>query len=96
MEDILAADDLEHGGESITTWPLIIPVEFTDLLAQRRPEALVILAHWAVLLIHHRELWFVGNAARFIIESVKKHLGQYWEPWLEWPRSQLKFMDDSG
>lgn len=96
MESILVADDPEHGAESITRWPVTIPVGYIELLAQRRPEALVVLAHWAVLLIHHRELWFVGNSGVFIIESVSKHLGRYWEPWLEWPRSQLLALNGDG
>ncbi len=34
----------------VVAWPITAPPEFVDMIKQRRPEAMVILAYWAVLL----------------------------------------------
>ena len=70
-------------------WPIQISTEYLDLLKQRRPEALAILAYYAVLLHSHRNAWLVGGAGRYIIESISGYLGTYWENWLTWPIAAL-------
>ncbi|KFY33305.1 hypothetical protein V494_07718 [Pseudogymnoascus sp. VKM F-4513 (FW-928)] len=70
-------------------WPIQISSEYLDLLKQRRPEALAILAHFAVMLHSHRNAWLVGGAGRYIIESILGYLGTYWENWLAWPRAAI-------
>lgn len=72
------------------TWPVTLTEEYTGLLAQRKPEALVILAYFGVLLHHHRQSWFFGDGGRFLIESITGYLGPYWEKWLVWPNEVLK------
>jgi len=73
----------------IFAWPVIISADFLDLLKQRRPEALAVLAHYAVLLHYHREIWIFNNAGRHLIESITQYLGRYWEKWLAWPNTVL-------
>lgn len=70
-------------------WPIQISSEFLELLKQRRPEALAILAYYAVMLHSHRDVWLVGGAGRYIIESISGYLGTYWENWLAWPSAAL-------
>ncbi|TGO60950.1 hypothetical protein BCON_0031g00280 [Botryotinia convoluta] len=73
----------------ITTWPITLAVEYTDLLDQRRPGALIVLAHFSILLHVCREYWAVGNAGKFLLAVVETYLGRDWEAWLEWPRSKV-------
>ncbi|KAL4881166.1 hypothetical protein BJY04DRAFT_218345 [Aspergillus karnatakaensis] len=70
-------------------WPIMVPWEYIDMLVHRRPEALVILAHFAVLLHSCRNLWVFGDGGRFIIESVSQYLGPEWAGWMEWPSHSL-------
>ncbi|OBT61167.1 hypothetical protein VE03_09448 [Pseudogymnoascus sp. 23342-1-I1] len=70
-------------------WPIQISSEYLDLLKQRRPEALAILAYYAVMLHSHRHVWLVGGAGRYLIESISGYLGTYWENWLAWPNAAL-------
>ena len=70
-------------------WPVMISVEFIELLEQRQPVSLVILVHWAVLLHAHRDFWVFGNAGRVIIESFSRYVGSYWDDWLAVPRDAL-------
>jgi len=62
----------------VTTWPVIVSAEFTDLLTQRKPEALIILAYFSVLLHLCREFWIVGNGGRLLLDTVMQYLGSDW------------------
>jgi len=46
-------DSAAPGSDFIWVWPINLSSEFTDLLFMRKPEALIVLAHYAVLL-HRR------------------------------------------
>lgn len=70
-------------------WPLRAPNEFTDLLCQRCPEALVILANFTVLFHLARGFWCIGDAGKVLFKCVAGHLGEYWTDWLEWPMRML-------
>lgn len=74
---------------AVSEWPVRVPIEYIQLVHQRRPEALLVLAHYAVLLHMARDYWAVGDVGAFIIRSVSDHLGDYWAAWLEWPNQCL-------
>lgn len=69
----------------VISWPVMITPEYINRLAERRPEALVILAHYAALLHIHRTIWIFGDSGRYIVLSVNSYLGPSWEHWLRWP-----------
>ncbi|KAI0107031.1 hypothetical protein GGR51DRAFT_517155 [Nemania sp. FL0031] len=75
--------------QSATAWPIIIPAEFLDLLKQRRPEALVILAHYAVLMHCSRSFWVFGNGGQLLICAITNYLGMFWARWLAWPNEEV-------
>jgi hypothetical protein len=75
---------------AVQEWPLRVPVEFIDLVSQRRAEALVILAYYGVLLHQARGFWAVGNAGKLLIRAVTDYLGGYWVHWLTWPNSMVE------
>ena len=81
---------------AVQQWPVRVPEGYIALLAQRRPEALVILAYYAVLVHQARDFWVVGDAGRFLIQSISQHLGSYWAEWLEWPNHKLGLSGASG
>lgn len=80
----------------IQDWPVRVPTEYISLLKQRQPEALVILAYYAVLLHHARNYWAVGSTGEFLIRSITEHLGSYWAEWLAWPNEVLSSTTGSG
>lgn len=73
----------------IWAWPVTLSGIFTQLLMERRPEALIILSNYAVLLHRRRRIWFVGDAGRLLIEEMTRFLGTYWKEYLEWPNQML-------
>jgi len=69
------------------SWLISVSVDFTVLLEQRRPEALVVLAYYAVVLHRRRGSWAVDEAGEKLLKHIKNHLGKPWEEWLAWPSS---------
>ncbi|KAK7458379.1 hypothetical protein CaCOL14_006812 [Colletotrichum acutatum] len=74
----------------IQEWPVRVSQEYIRLLQQRRPEALVLLSYYAVLLHWAKDYWAVGGSGEFLIKATSDHLGTYWKEWLEWPNDMLK------
>lgn len=80
----------EKAPGSIWTWPVLLSAVFADLLMKRRPEALIILCHYAVLLHRRRRIWLVRNAGQMLISEITRFLGTYWLDWLDWPNQMLQ------
>lgn len=74
----------------IWAWPVMLSAVFTRLLMERRPEALIILCYYAVLLHQRRQVWIVGDGGRVLIEEMTRFLGTYWKDYLEWPNEMLE------
>lgn len=88
----LQTEITEDAGEAdlIFAWPITISPEFTELLLQKRPEALAILAHFAVLLHWRRALWIINDGGMYLIKAIVRYLGSYWKHWLALPLSVLE------
>ncbi|KAH7174048.1 uncharacterized protein B0J16DRAFT_294575 [Fusarium flagelliforme] len=71
------------------SWPLSINGEFLELLESRRPEAMLVLAHFAVLLHWCRDHWIFDRLGACLFDSIMKAIGQGWERWLQWPREMI-------
>ncbi|GKZ25669.1 hypothetical protein AbraIFM66951_002968 [Aspergillus brasiliensis] len=83
-------NELHVGINAVTTWPILMKMEFAEYLEQRRPEALVILAHYACLLHQFRDFWMFGDSGAFVIQEVMESLGPEWEEWMVWPKEVLR------
>ncbi|KAI9727801.1 MAG: hypothetical protein M1834_007948 [Cirrosporium novae-zelandiae] len=73
----------------VIAWPITVSAEYTELLAQREPVALIILAHYAILLDNYREYWAIGTAGQLLLSSIEVYLGQPWEDWLVWLKASV-------
>lgn len=85
-------EESETSGASanlIFSWLIAVPKDYVDLLSQRRPEALIIFAYYALLLHHRRGFWAIGDAGQFLVDGISSHLGKHWEKWLAWPKSVM-------
>ncbi|KAI0476568.1 hypothetical protein GGR56DRAFT_643384 [Xylariaceae sp. FL0804] len=69
----------------VQEWLVRVPAGLIDLISQRRPEALVILAHYGILLHRACKYWAVGNAGKLLVHSISTYLGDNWLWWLRWP-----------
>ena len=68
-------------------WPLVVDRDIFDLAKQHRPEPLLVLAFFAVMLHWCEELWIFGHTGRLLLECISTSIGLGWEQWLQWPMS---------
>ena len=74
---------------SCCIWPNTIPQKYLELLADQKPQALVILAHYAVLLHWADQEWFMRGMARYLLDTIKSSVGAEWQGALQWPSSVI-------
>lgn len=65
-----------------------------DLLPRGNPQALIILAHYCVLLERAETSWFLQRQAQALLESFENRLDERWAVWLEWPKRQIGMSED--
>ncbi len=73
----------------LLAWPALLEDSYLKLLRERRPEALVILAYYGVLLHFHRASWAVGDTGGLLIKAINAHTGPFWERWMAWPNQLI-------
>ncbi|EEU43745.1 uncharacterized protein NECHADRAFT_82849 [Fusarium vanettenii 77-13-4] len=71
------------------SWPQIMDAEFEGLLYKRNPEALLVLAHFAVVLHWCRRHWIFSQVGCYLLNSIASELGQGWGTWLQWPTQMI-------
>ncbi|KAF2678065.1 hypothetical protein K458DRAFT_318100 [Lentithecium fluviatile CBS 122367] len=74
---------------SVLTWPIGAPPEFTNLLEQRKPEAWIILAHYAILPAKAGQIWWIKDLAPNIVSTAALVLGEGMWKWINWPASTV-------
>ncbi|KAL8742025.1 MAG: hypothetical protein Q9190_005433 [Brigantiaea leucoxantha] len=67
------------------TWPVAVPEEFIRLLNMRTPEALVILAHYCVVLHHLDDYWWLRGWAAHLVHNIYAEIDEPWRVWIQWP-----------
>lgn len=78
----LPSQDVPH---AISGWHVMLPPEFGDVLRDRRPEALVILAYYGVLLHRARRYWICGGNGALMVGAIARQLGAEWAGVMRWP-----------
>lgn len=71
----------------IQDWLVAIPEGYVQLLKHKKPEALVVLAYFSVLLHRAEGHWFVNDLGKRLTYVVSTYLGPLWKEWLAWPNS---------
>ncbi|KAF2760920.1 hypothetical protein EJ05DRAFT_246382 [Pseudovirgaria hyperparasitica] len=83
--DICHHLDVEDYPQSASVFSVKVEGGFVDMLRKHRPEALVILAYFGVLLHRCHGFWAFGDAGAVMIRAIAGHLGSYWQAPLAWP-----------
>lgn len=92
--DVKLHENSQESGQDICmhmcfAWPLIVDQELFDLAKQHRPESLLVLAFFAVMLYWCEGFWMFGHTGRLLLESISASIGPGWEQWLQWPMSRV-------
>lgn len=59
------------------------------MMEARRPEALAVLAYYALLLHYGRDMWQVGDVGRYLIGIIGEGIGKEWWEWVEGPWREI-------
>lgn len=98
----IAIDYLQLGFDAISSkeggaryrmifqWTMLASPEFTGLLSARKPEVLILLSYYALLLHYGRRLWQVGESGAYLMGLIVDYLTPEWHIWLEYPRMVLE------
>lgn len=72
-------------------WIHFISNRYIELLSERQPGSLVILAHYAVLLRRSRDqYWYLEGVAEKLLNIANAFVPMEWRSWLDWPKSQIR------
>lgn len=77
-----------HKG-TVLKWPIIVRQEFLALLGERQPMALVILAHYGVILHEIRDVWWVMGWGGQLIKEINRLVDDEWRSLVAWPMIRI-------
>lgn len=72
-----ARDEAATAWQGVATWLANVPDHFNQMVGRYEPAALVVLAHWAAMLVKRAErvgCWFLQGSAKIIVLQVARHL----------------------
>lgn len=81
--------DYPTSAHLIDQWAVKLPPVFKDMLIERKPIALIILAYWAVLTSINPRPWHLRGLAEVLITRIQDILGEEWAEFLRWPREKV-------
>lgn len=73
----------------IFQWCAQLSEEYVGLLMSCDPEALVIFAHFAVLMSKALPCWWLEGRVEWLLASIHSHLGECHRIWIQWPIEKL-------
>ena len=74
---------------TINAWMSSLPQDYIQLLRERKPRSLIILAYFCILIHRSETVWFMqGNAERLLLSILRRLDNQYRE-WIAWPCSLI-------
>lgn len=80
----LAGPRVESG--MVFMWAYPLSKQFHDDLEAHEPAALVLLAHYCVLLQIIDHFWYMNGMARHLLEDIESKMHPGSREWLVWPR----------
>lgn len=75
-------------------WPIVIPDAFIDMVQAHNPYALVLLAHYCILLKRNDSRWWIEGKAEELLHKIRILLdreagAERWEDWILWPVAEV-------
>ncbi|THY79033.1 hypothetical protein D6C86_01870 [Aureobasidium pullulans] len=77
----------------LLVWPIEVDAEYLTLLSCRDPFALIILAHYAVLISLRPNAWWAAGWPVKILDAIIRSLDPEWYRFVEWPRAKIHHHD---
>ena len=74
---------------AVYIWPAHVSQDYLDLLAERHPAALVLLAHYCILLEPLECHWYMSGIRKRLLCRIYRQLDENWRQWLQWPLEEI-------
>jgi hypothetical protein len=71
------------------SWPIIVGPAYIALLASRQPMALLILAHYAIILDGIKDIWWAGGWGKQLVEDIDRMVDDDWKTLIAWPMAKV-------
>lgn len=71
------------------SWVVQIPELYILMVSKREPVALVVLAHFCLLLNRMENTWWISGLSRRLLQDIHQALGNEWESQISWPLQDL-------
>ena len=75
---------------ALGVWTANLPDLYLSLIRRREPMALVILAHYGVLLYSINGIWWSEGRGARLVEAISESLPMSWQPELQWPMDIIR------
>ena len=70
-------------------WPAQVSQDYLDLLKDRDPAALILLAHYCILLKPLESHWYMSGYSKRLLSRIYNQLNQEWRQWLHWSLEEI-------
>jgi hypothetical protein len=80
----------------VFSWPVQVTQEYLAQMSERKPKALVVLAHYCILLNMIDSFWFMNGCASRLLSQCKHGLGDEMLPYIQWPLSVVRSPQPDG
>ncbi|KAK7965938.1 uncharacterized protein PG986_000215 [Apiospora aurea] len=77
-------------GRRLGGFAVLVPTDFTQFLIERRPRAMVVLAHFMSLWLDYEHVWIIGQAGERQIRGIRNSLPPAWRGKLDGLVGRLK------
>jgi hypothetical protein len=74
---------------AVYSWPAQVTQDYLDLLAERHPAALILLAHYCILLRPLESQWYMSGIRKRLITRIYRQLDEKSRHWLQWPLEEI-------
>ncbi|KAI0146812.1 hypothetical protein BJ166DRAFT_75991 [Pestalotiopsis sp. NC0098] len=74
---------------TVFTWPYLASSEYMEMLGQRQEVAMVILAHYCVLLQSLNGCWWMQGWPEYLIKNIWLPLDGQYRLWIQWPTEEI-------
>lgn len=71
-------------------WMHFVSDRYVELLSEKQPGSLIILAHYAVLMGRGNQYWYLEGVSAQILSIAIAFIPSEWSSWLDWPKAQIQ------
>ncbi|KAI1123102.1 hypothetical protein F5Y10DRAFT_252511 [Nemania abortiva] len=87
LDEVAAPETCSRPHQIAFIWSICNKAKFNEMVKQRSPQALVILAHYTALLYHAKDVWQIRDAGYRFLHTICTVLGPSYENQLWWVRN---------